>query len=84
MKETGDTKLPMISGIVAILVNAVFNYILIFGNEGLPFLPFAPMGVKGAAIATVFSHFVELAIVFIAVHRNTQKYDFVKGLYKSF
>ncbi len=84
LKETGDTKLPMISGVVAILVNAVFNYILIFGNEGLSFLPFAPMGVAGAAIATVLSHFVELAIVFIAVHKNIKKYSFLKGLYNSF
>ena len=84
LKETGDTKLPMIAGVAAIIVNAVGNYILIYGNEGLPFLPFKPMGVAGAAIATVFSHFVELAIALIAVHKNRIKYKFINGLYKTF
>ena len=54
LRETGETKLPMNASVLAIITNTVFNYILIFGNKGLPFLPFAPMGVAGAAIATVF------------------------------
>ncbi len=84
LREQGETKLPMIASITAILVNVVFNYILIFGNRGLPFLPFKPLGVDGAAIATVLSRYVEFAIIIIATHKNSVKYAFVKGLYKSF
>lgn len=83
LREIGETKLPMIASIIAIGVNVVFNYIFIFGNEGLPFLPFEALGVKGAAIATVMARYVEMAIVLVAVHKNSEKYEFVKGLYKS-
>ena len=31
LRETGETVLPMKAGIVAVLVNLCFNYILIFG-----------------------------------------------------
>ncbi len=83
LREMGETKLPMIASVVAILVNLVFNYILIFGNQGLPFLPFGPMGVKGAAIATVMSRFVEAAVIVAYVHAKKEKYAFIKGAYKS-
>lgn len=83
LREIGETKLPMIASVVAILVNLVFNYILIFGNKGLPFLPFEPMGVVGAAIATVLSRFVELFIIMIAVHRKNGKYEFSDKLWAS-
>lgn len=84
LREMGETKVPMIASVAAIFVNLVFNYIFIFGNEGLKFLPFAPMGVKGAAIATVMSRFVEAAVVVVYVHKNTEKYPFIKGAYRSF
>lgn len=84
LREMGETKVPMIASVVAIFVNLIFNYVFIFGNEGLSFLPFAPMGVKGAAIATVMSRFVEAAIMVVYVHKNAEKYPFIKGVYKSF
>ncbi|MBQ4561740.1 MAG: MATE family efflux transporter [Clostridia bacterium] len=84
LRETGETKLPMIASVAAILVNLVFNYILIFGNKGLPFLPFEPMGVVGAAIATVISRFIELLIIILAVHRKNNKYEFTRKLWASF
>lgn len=83
LRELGETKIPMIASVTAISVNLVFNYILIFGNKGLPFLPFGPFGVVGAAAATVLSRFVEAAIIVIYVHKNAQKYVFIKGAYKS-
>ncbi len=84
LREMGETRLPMLASVVAILVNVVFNYVFIFGNVGLPFLPFEAMGVSGAAIATVMARYVEMAIVFVAVHKNKKKYEFVNGLYRSF
>ncbi len=79
LREGEKTTLPMVAGAIAVLVNLVFNYILIFGKFGAP-----KLGVNGAAVATVLSRFVELAIVVIATHRNTEKYYFMKGVYKSF
>ena len=77
LRETGETVVPMRAGIVAVLVNLVFNYILIFGKLGAPAL-----GVEGAAIATVLSRFVECAIVLIWAHSHREKCPYVPGLYR--
>lgn len=78
LRETGQTTVPMIAGIVATLVNLFFNYVLIFGHFGAP-----KMGVVGAAIATVLARYIELFIMVIWTHRNEKKNPFAAGLYKS-
>ncbi|MBO5852780.1 MAG: MATE family efflux transporter [Clostridia bacterium] len=83
LRELGETKVPMLASVTAICVNLLFNYVLIFGNKGLPFLPFAPLGVVGAAVATVLSRFAEAAIIIIYIHKNCDKYPFIKGAYSS-
>ncbi|MBO5200265.1 MAG: MATE family efflux transporter [Clostridia bacterium] len=84
LRELGETKVPMIASVSAIFVNLIFNYLLIFGNKGLPLLPFEPLGVIGAAIATVLSRFVEMAIIVAFVHKNAHRYPFIKEAFKSF
>lgn len=79
LRETGETMLPMKAGVTAILVNMVFNYLLIYGNFGFP-----ELGVRGAAIATVLSRFVELAIVLIWSHTHTERVPYIRGLYRTF
>ena len=79
LRETGETVVPMVDGVCAVLINLVLNYILIFGHYGAPAL-----GVKGAAIATVISRYAELAIVALWTHRNHQKKPFITGAYRSF
>ena len=79
LRETGQTVVPMIASTVSIVTNLVFNAILIFGLLGFP-----AMGVAGAAIATALSRFIELAILIIWAHRNTQKCQYVIGLFKHF
>lgn len=78
LRETGQTVVPMLAGIVAVLVNLVFNYILIFGKLGAPAL-----GVTGAAIATVLSRFVELAIVATWTQLHAEQNPFIKGAWRS-
>lgn len=78
LRETGQASLPMIAGVIAVFVNLILNYILIFGHFGAPAL-----GVDGAAIATVISRYVELAIVVIWSHANTAKCPFFAGVYRS-
>ena len=60
IRETGQTFVPMIAGIVAVVTNLILDIILIFGLGSIP-----AMGVEGAAIATVIARFVECAIVVI-------------------
>ena len=78
LRETGQTVVPMLGGIGAILVNLALNYLLIFGNFGAP-----KLGVAGAAVATVASRYVELAIVAIWTHTHPSKKPFIKGAYRS-
>ncbi|MDD5899809.1 MAG: MATE family efflux transporter [Lachnospiraceae bacterium] len=79
LRETGETMLPMVSGIVAVIVNLCFNSLLIFGLFGLP-----KLGSAGAAIATVISRFVEAAIVMLVTHMRHDKYRFIEGAFRSF
>ncbi len=83
LRELGETKLPMIASVAAILINLIFNYIFIFGNEGLPFLWFEPMGVAGAAIATVLSRYMEAVIILWFTHKNKERFPFIQGAYRS-
>lgn len=76
LRECGQTVLPMKAGIVAVFVNLILNYILIYGKLGAPAL-----GVQGAALATVISRYVEAAIVLIHTHRHRELNPFVEGLY---
>ena len=58
LRDIGETSVPMKAGFVAVFVNLILNYLLIFGKFGFP-----ELGVKGAAIATVVSRFVESGIM---------------------
>ena len=78
LRETGETVSPMIASVVAILVNLVFNYLLIFGKLGFPRL-----GVTGAAIATVLSRYVEMIYLLTHAHRHPERYPFLHGAYAS-
>lgn len=78
LRETGRTAPPMVAGLVAVAVNLIGNYILIFGHFGAPRL-----GVNGAAVATVVSRFVELAILVIWTHLRTDLNPYAKLLYRS-
>lgn len=78
LRETGETVLPMKASIVAVIINLVFNYIFIFEHFG-----YFGWGVKGAAIATVMSRFVELFIVAFWTHKNKVKNPFIVDVYKN-
>ena len=77
IRETGQTFVPMVSGIVAVITNLVLDYVLIFGAFGAPAL-----GVAGAAIATVIARYTECLIVVIWAHRHPDKNPYLIGVYK--
>lgn len=58
LRSIGNTKLPMWGSFIGLIVNGVFNAILIFGLFGAP-----KMGIKGAAMATLIARIVEFIIV---------------------
>ena len=79
LREIGETKVPMLAGIAAVIVNLIGNYILIFGHFGAP-----QLGVVGAATATVISRYVELAIVAGWTHTHGKRHPFITGALRSF
>ena len=78
MRETGQTVVPMVGGLVAVAVNMSLNYVLIFGKLGMPVL-----GVKGAAIATVLSRYAELAVNAVWLHSHGKRYPYIRSVYRS-
>ena len=78
LRECNETIAPMRASLIAIFVNLVLNYLLIYGNFGFP-----QLGVRGAAIATVTARYIEVAAVILWMHRNKLKVPYVKGLYKT-
>ena len=79
LRECGETKIPMAAGVVAVFVNLLFNYILIFGKFGAP-----QLGVVGAAVATVISRYVQAAVVVVWTHTHAERMPFIVGVYKEF
>ena len=60
--------LPLYASIVAAIVNTGLNYVLIFGKLG-----FAPMGVDGAAIATVMAQIANFLLILGAFLKSYRK-----------
>lgn len=79
LRDLGNTKVPMFASVAAIFVNLIGNWLLIYGHFGLPAL-----GAEGAAIATVASRFVELAILIIYTGKHPDLFPFIKGAFKHF
>ena len=79
LRETGETVAPMVAGIIAVITNVAFNWLLIFGKLGFPAL-----GVEGAAIATTLSRYVECAIIIIYTIRKKHRFTYLKGAFRSF
>ncbi len=57
--------LPLYASILSAVLNTLLNYILIFGKIGIK-----PMGVSGAATATVISQWVNMAMIVMMLYCN--------------
>ena len=78
LRECRETLLPMKASMAAVGVNLVGNWLLISGHLGFPAL-----GVRGAAIATVISRYVELGILLFSVHTRKDRFFYFKGAYRT-
>jgi MATE family multidrug resistance protein len=67
----GKTKIVMQATIAAMIVNVGLDYVLIFGKLG-----FSPMGVKGAAIATILGAFAAMVILIVNYLNHTNRKEF--------
>ena len=56
-------KVPTAINTLALVINLVFNYLLIFGKFG-----FSKLGVKGAALATLLARLVEFILMYLCVY----------------
>lgn len=73
-RSTGNTKTPLMISILCVSLNALGNYLLIFGIGIFP-----ELGVSGAAISTSISRFIELMIYVVITNRkkdNPMKLNF--------
>ncbi|MBO6113540.1 MAG: MATE family efflux transporter [Lachnospiraceae bacterium] len=78
LRETDESVKPMVAGIASVVVDVVFNYLLIYGKLGFPRLE-----VRGAAIATVIARFVEMGVVVLWAHKRRDIHTFLKDVYKT-
>lgn len=69
-RDIGQTKPLMYISILAISINTLFNYILIFGKFGFP-----ELGVEGAAIATLIARIVELMAYYVLLRAKGELFN---------
>lgn len=75
LRAAGDSKSPLYTGIVMVLLNILFDYLLIFGTPsvrlfGIELIHIHAMGIRGAAYATGISRVVGMLIFLVFLHRS--------------
>ncbi|MHB8062246.1 MAG: MATE family efflux transporter [Ruminiclostridium sp.] len=65
LRSIGKSIMPMVISGIALGINTLLNYLLIFGAFGFPAL-----GVRGSAIATLTSRIVEMIIFLVVISRS--------------
>lgn len=70
----GKTTIVMTATLLAMIVNVVLDYILVFGKLGFP-----AMGIKGAAIATTSGGFAAMLVLIIAYLQRNNRLEFSVG-----
>ncbi len=71
LRCTERVRIPLYGSIAAVATNIFLNWVLIFGHFGLK-----PMGVRGAALATVIAQFVSICVIAVASVINRHPYIF--------
>ncbi len=77
LRDTGQTRIPMLAAMISAFVNLIGNLLLIYGLCGFPAL-----GARGAAIATVIARFVELSFLVIYTGTHSAQHPFIIGAFR--
>jgi len=84
LQGSGEMVIPMIAQLIGALTNIILDPILIFGYFGFP-----PLGVAGAAIATVTAQILSMIFVFLYVFKfkkvvrfDLKTFKFNGGIFK--
>ncbi len=73
LSAAGDTKSSLYIKIFSAIINLILNYLFIFGHGG-----FEPMGIAGAAYATIIAYGVNLIIYFLLLQKRNSHLNFIK------
>lgn len=79
LRSCGAPDIPMKAGILALIANLLGNYVLIFGHLGCP-----AMGVRGAAVATVISRYLEAGMLLLVCRKRSDKLSYAQKLLRGF
>lgn len=71
LKSVETVNISIATSIVSLIINAIINYMLIYGNFGCPTL-----GATGAAIGTLVARVVELLIIIVYIFRIDKKIQY--------
>lgn len=70
----GDSKTPLKSNVIGLVLNMVLDPVMIFGIGPIP-----EMGVFGAAVATVFSQFIAMLMLALSIVSKKKGDSLLKG-----
>lgn len=76
MRSVETAKIGLYISLMTLVVNIALNYLLIFGVDLPGVVTIPAMGVRGAAIATLVSRILEMAVSLIYVFRIDRKLHF--------
>ncbi|WFR54892.1 MATE family efflux transporter [Anaerocolumna sp. AGMB13025] len=65
LRGVNQVKAPVVISSISILINLIFNYLLIYGKFGFP-----ELGVAGSAIGTLIARIFECTILLTYVYKN--------------
>ncbi len=71
LRSTERVRIPMIASIVSVLTNLALNWVLIYGNLGMP-----AMGIRGAAVATTCAAAVNVLTIYLLAWKSGYPYLF--------
>lgn len=77
LRSTARVRIPLFAAVSSVATNLFLNWVLIYGKFGLP-----AMGVRGAALATVFAGIVNVTVIVLLA--RAQKFPYLFQIKKHF
>lgn len=71
LRSTEKVKIPLIASVCSVLTNICLNWVFIYGHLGCK-----PMGVRGAALASLIASFVNVLVILVAAAKTKFNYIF--------